>query len=310
MSLRRPRAPFRRPAHSGSRNESERAAVILDGTLPPGASQGLEDAVERAFAHWELRSAPTRADATAEATAAIASGSHLVIAAGGDGHVGAIINGLMDGARARSRAVALAVLPVGDRGAACRDLRVPRSLTEALWIAATGITLPTDVGLAQAAGPDGPAARAFLGTAAVTPAAGRGALLPLHLAWDGPQPGARCLPAPAALWVANGGWTPSERRLQLAANLQDGLVEAISLPAPRDIRASIQSLIFRYTAFFGNSSELIKSAVAFRATSDEPGAFQAALVGECLGHLPLEIHVAPRALPVRGGWIQTPLLAY
>lgn len=81
-------------------------------------------------------------DATNAARIAIERGYDLVIAAGGDGTIYEVVNGLAD-AEKRPK---LGIIPVGTTNDFARAIHVPRSVEAAVDIIAAGHTMPIDIG--------------------------------------------------------------------------------------------------------------------------------------------------------------------
>jgi diacylglycerol kinase (ATP) len=85
-----------------------------------------------------LTEGPGHAESLARAAAA--SGYDRVVAVGGDGTVGEVLNGLA------TSATALAIVPYGTGNDLARELQVPWALDEALACAATGVRRRIDLG--------------------------------------------------------------------------------------------------------------------------------------------------------------------
>ncbi|PLT33318.1 diacylglycerol kinase [Bacillus sp. V5-8f] len=81
-------------------------------------------------------------DATRAARIAIERGYDIVIAAGGDGTIYEVVNGLAD-AEKRPK---LGIIPVGTTNDFARAIHVPRSVETAIDIIAAGHTMPIDIG--------------------------------------------------------------------------------------------------------------------------------------------------------------------
>ncbi|MFD0051005.1 diacylglycerol kinase [Actinomycetes bacterium NPDC127524] len=81
-------------------------------------------------------------DATNAARIAIERGYDTVIAAGGDGTIYEVVNGLAD-AEVRPN---LGIIPVGTTNDFARAIHVPRSIENAVDIIAAGHTMPIDIG--------------------------------------------------------------------------------------------------------------------------------------------------------------------
>ncbi|RFU69990.1 diacylglycerol kinase [Bacillus sp. V59.32b] len=81
-------------------------------------------------------------DATNAARIAIERGYDVVIAAGGDGTIYEVVNGLAD-AKVRPK---LGIIPVGTTNDFARAIHMPRSVEAAVDIIAAGHTMPIDIG--------------------------------------------------------------------------------------------------------------------------------------------------------------------
>jgi len=83
---------------------------------------------------------------------AVRAGLRRIVAAGGDGTVNAVVNGMMrvdDGQPAQQKAVALGVLPLGTGNVFAFNMGIPPRWREACRIIRTGNTRCIDVGLAH-----------------------------------------------------------------------------------------------------------------------------------------------------------------
>lgn len=107
--------------------------------------QALQSALQLWQEHgWdvELRSTEYAGHATELARSAAAASFDLVIAAGGDGTVNEVVNGLA------GSATAMAALPVGTGNVWVRELRVPLNPVDAARLLLEGQVYPLDLGLA------------------------------------------------------------------------------------------------------------------------------------------------------------------
>lgn len=91
-------------------------------------------------------------DAARLATAAAEAGAKLVVAAGGDGTVNEVVNGLMASAAARRGDCALGVLALGTGSDLARGLGLPQSPEDGIEALAQGRPHPLDVGRIRCAG--------------------------------------------------------------------------------------------------------------------------------------------------------------
>ncbi len=81
-------------------------------------------------------------DASAEADRAVESRFDLVVAAGGDGTINEVVNGMAE----KEYRPKLGVIPVGTTNDFARALQIPRDITAAAEIIARGDTIPVDIG--------------------------------------------------------------------------------------------------------------------------------------------------------------------
>lgn len=142
---------------------STRHLVILN----PAAGKGraaersleLEADLKARGLDFQVRLTTAPGDAIAMARGAGAEGWEVVVAAGGDGTVNEVLNGLARAKREEGRSPALAVLPVGRGNDFCYGAGVPGGLAAAAAAIAAGARRPLDIGLV--AGGDYPEGRYF-----------------------------------------------------------------------------------------------------------------------------------------------------
>lgn len=84
-------------------------------------------------------------DATRMAREAVAHGADVVVAAGGDGTINEVLNGLMAAPAAPGRGPRLGLIPLGTANDLATELGVPRDPEEALLLAASGPGYRVDV---------------------------------------------------------------------------------------------------------------------------------------------------------------------
>lgn len=128
----------------------ERTCVILN----PGSRTGDDrEALDRALpAGWQVRVTEHPGHARELALEAAADGFATVIAAGGDGTVNEVVNGLAEAALAGRGAPCLGVLPLGTGNDLVRLLGLPPELAEAVPALERGACRELDVGEMRAAG--------------------------------------------------------------------------------------------------------------------------------------------------------------
>ena len=119
-------------------------AVVVRPPADEARMQALREAVEsvRSRGHRvNVRLTFEGGDARRYARSAARAGCDVVVAAGGDGTVNEVVNGL---ARVRSRTV-LGVVPLGTANDFAGSLGIPEDVTEALRLAAEGAAQPVDI---------------------------------------------------------------------------------------------------------------------------------------------------------------------
>jgi len=325
---------FRRPEESGARNTQERIRLIVNPRAGAGRAgtgiDALKRAADRAFAQWEIKVTQAPGHASELASEAATEGFDLVAAVGGDGTCHEVVNGLIKDGRARNRKTAFAVVPAGTGGDLTRTLGVPKRLQDALWLAATGITLPSDVGVATFTDQGEQRSRVFINVAgfgangAVAQTAnnkskklgGRVTFLlstievlasyqptPVNITlhtpngeqhWSGPL---------VSGFVANGAYCGGGMWVGKGGTMQDGLFNITMIEPTSRVRQAIDG---RYL-FNGNLSRA-RGIHQYLATSLSIEPINEAVVpieldGESPGHGPAEFKIVPRCLPVRGGWM-------
>jgi diacylglycerol kinase (ATP) len=325
---------FRRPIDSGARNENERIRLIVNPRAGAGRAGGgldaLKRAADRAFANWDLTVTEAPGHASALAKEATEQNFDIVAAVGGDGTCNEVVNGLIQNGRARRRKTVFTVIPMGTGGDLSRTLRIPRRLGDALWIASTGITLPTDIGLSTLTGPDGDIQRAFINVAgfgangAVVAAANQrtkrlGGRLTFLLAtldvlanyqptqvqvtletengqkeWSGPL---------ISGFVANGAYCGGGMWVGKKGTMQDGYFDITLIPA-----ASRARQLRNARRLFDGNIHKASGIIQYKATKItierlDQHPLPIDLDGETPGVGPATFEIAPRAIQVRGGWL-------
>lgn len=339
MSSRPGSQPLNREAGSGARNLNEKICLIVNPRAGAGRAgrelDVLRAAADRAFAQWEVRETTAQGHASLLAAEAVADGFDLVAAVGGDGTCHEVVNGLMDGRRARSRKCAFTVIPFGTGSDLIRTLRIPRGLGEALWVAATGITLPTDLGVATVTGPDGPKEEIFVnvagfgangdvvkranamdkrmgGTLTFLRATAQMALSyrpsAMQVSWEGPDgPGSFEGPVYSG-FVANGAWCGGGMWVGRGGTMQDGHFDLTLLPPLSMVRQIVNGPML-YTGHLDRLPGVRRvRATSVCATAPQGEGVFIDLDGEMPGCLPARFEVLSRALQIRGGWTENPLL--
>jgi YegS/Rv2252/BmrU family lipid kinase len=330
---------FHRPEGSGARNMNERICLIVNPTAGAGKAgmrlHELEQAVDRAFAKWELRVTEGPGHGTQIAAQCTDEDFQIVAAVGGDGTCHEVVNGLFHEGKARRRNLIFSVIPFGTGSDLVRTLRTPRALNEALWVAATGITLPSDVGRIRMTTAQGEIDRTFLNVAgfgANGDAAARANRMDkrlggrltflraslataaqytpsrLRITWEGPDGPGEHEGTVLSCFIANAAHCGGGMKVGRAAGMQDGALDMTILPP-----ASLPRMLVETRRLYDGSLHKFPGAVQARITHIEAQAIDGGDVfleadGEVYGTLPMSIDVIPGALQIRGGWVHNPHL--
>lgn len=260
---------------------------------------------------------PTAAPGTGRSLAAdaVREGCDLVVAAGGDGTVNEVLNGIGDEPDGFLRA-RLGVLPLGTVNVFAKELRLPSGLRAAWDIIERGRAIPIDVADAEFAVQGRPQHRYFVQMAGAGVDSRAIELVDWHQkkrmgilayiaagakAMSGPKPqvavtdGKESLSGEQVL-IGNGRFYGGRFALFPVADLQDGVLEVSVLPKATWgslLRGSVGLLLGQlYTT--GGVRHL--KAASIQLSSTLPVAFQ--VEGENVGHLPASISVCPRLLRV------------
>ena len=119
--------------------------VIANPQARHGETERLLPVIDRLLANSDHELVSTSSPGHAVELAAAAAGREVVVAAGGDGTVHEVLNGLMRiDAKARP---ALAILPTGSGNDTCRSLGIPFDLAQAAALLATGERRRFDCGV-------------------------------------------------------------------------------------------------------------------------------------------------------------------
>jgi diacylglycerol kinase (ATP) len=330
---------FYRPEGSGARNMNERICLIVNPKAGAGRAgqrmAELEEAVDRAFAKWEIRTTEGPGHASLLAARCADEDMQIVAAVGGDGTCHEVVNGLFHEGKSRRRNLIFAVIPFGTGSDLVRTLRTPKSLKEALWVAATGMTLPTDVGRVQMDSPQGPIDKIFVNVAGFGAngdvaartnqmdkrLGGRLTFLRasitsalqyqpsrLQIEWDGPDGPGEHQGEVLSCFVANAAYCGGGMKIGNPRGMQDGAFDMTILPP-----TSIPRMLVEMRRLYDGSIGKFPGAVQARITHLEArvidgGAAFTETDGEVHGALPLSVDTIPRALQIRGGWVHNPLL--
>ncbi|MDP6932603.1 MAG: diacylglycerol kinase family lipid kinase [Myxococcota bacterium] len=333
--------PFpHRKEGSTSRNTGESICLVVNPRAGAGAAgqhlDQIRQAADRAFANWDLRVTEGPGHATTLAAQAASEEFNLVAAVGGDGTCNEVMNGLFDGTRPIRRKTVFSVIPYGTGSDLIKSLRIPNRLQDALWVAATGITLPTDVGHVRFTTPEIPRERLFLNVAgfgangdvvdranqmskrwggrltflsATVQSALNYQAPDVRLTWEGPDGTGEWEGQMLSCTVANGAYCGGGMWVGKSSSMQDGLLQVTIIP-PNPIHRQVRELRHLYNGHPERISGA-RTAMVHRIHAEprDSTPLPIDIDGEMPGFGPLEIEVLPRALHVRGNWTANPLPA-
>lgn len=329
----RPAAPppaYELPEGHGARNRGERLVVIANpraGGGRAGAGRAeVERAVARAFEHAVVRWTEAPGHATALAREA-AREADIVAALGGDGTCHEVVNGLFVGGEPVNRRVIFSVLPYGTGGDLVRSLEIKGGLEDALWIAATGMTLPLDVGRATWAGGDD---ELFVNVAGIGANAevckvanrsskrlgGRFTFVnaivetlrtyqpgPVTWRWEGPDGAETATIDTLAAFCANGHYCGAGLWVGRGGSMADALFDLTIIP-----RLGALTALRHLPGVYAGKFAAIDGVRRVRASKVEvTTAAPIELDGEPRRDGPVTFTLLPRALQIRGGWLRPPV---
>jgi YegS/Rv2252/BmrU family lipid kinase len=320
---------------AGTRNRDERICLVVNPHAGAGRARMQVDdirrAADRAFEKWDVRVTEGPGHAETLAAAAVTEGFDLVAAVGGDGTCHEVVNGFFDGERPRSKTCAFAVVPMGTGSDLVRSLHTPRALDAALWVAATGVTLPTDVGFVELFDHEGkPVVRRFINVAGfgaqgdvvrranemdkrwggkvtflrASIASARSYPPPrVTLHWDGPNGASSFDGEILSTFVANGEYCGGGMWVARGGSMHDGMFDVTRLvPIP------FARLVLQVHRLYDGHLDRMSCATRFLATSltaeptDPSERVPIDLDGEAAGRLPATFRILSRGISIRAGW--------
>ena len=332
---------FGRPEGSGARNKNENLCLIVNPRAGAGAAgrnlDQLKRAADLAFENWEIRQTEGPAHATALAAEVAAENFHIVAAVGGDGTCHEVVNGMVANDRPRNRKQAFTVIPFGTGSDLMKTLEIPKKLSRAFWVAATGISLPTDVGKAVVTtesgdrkeryfinvagfGANGEVVRrvnmrskkiggrlAFMRTAmeaamAYTPAQ-------VHIRWTDATGNTGEWQGPlTSTFLANGAYCGGGMWVGRGGTMHDGLLDLTIIPATGPLQ-QVMDMRHLYDGKLERAKDAVRTPVVdVQVTMKKSQPVYIDLDGELSGLLPARFQLLSRALHVRGGWLRNPLM--
>ncbi len=325
---------FNRPMDSGARNTQEKICLIVNPKAGGGRAGSQLDTLkrlaDRAFEQWEIRCTEAPGHGGQLAHEAASEGFDLVAAVGGDGTCHEVVNGLFKDGKAVRRKTAFTVVPFGTGSDLVRSLDIPTRTEEALWIAATGISLPTDLGWAEFTTEQGTACEAFVNvggfgangdvvrrsnlsskrfggkatflTATIQTLASYKPQV-IHISAEGPDGRTEWEDTLLSAFVANGHYCGSGMWVGAGGSMQDGLFD-LSLLKPTPLFQQMLDFRHLYDGQLHKSKGVTRMPCTSLEASPVGGApIPVELDGESRGCLPARFEVKPGALTIRGGWL-------
>jgi diacylglycerol kinase (ATP) len=291
-----------------------RSAIIFNPTARGDKARHFHAALHQLSGNPVL--VPTRCagDARRLAREAALDGAETIVAAGGDGTVNEVLNGLVD-ADALGRTV-LGVLPLGTTNVIAKELGLPAEAAEAWEVIQRGKTRVIDLPWARFQGSAGRELRCFAQMAG----AGLDSRAIELVNWNMKQrlgylayvaSGLRALSqdlprievdvegrkvSGQLVLIGNGKFYGGRFNLFPLADLADGLLEIVVYPRI-DLSAVAESCLGMLTGDFHASGETIQLRSRFvTLRAERPAAFH--LEGENVGRVPVEFGIYPQRLGV------------
>src|SRR5438132_2993118 len=139
--------------------ENYRTCIVVNPLSQGGRTERrwgqLAEVIRRHFGPFEYRFTRGPGDGAQQARKAIEEGFELVVAMGGDGTIGEVASGFMDGEQAVRKEAVLGLLPAGTGGDFRRTLDVPKGLAQAAAALRGRKTRTVDLGLVRFTANDG-----------------------------------------------------------------------------------------------------------------------------------------------------------
>jgi len=327
-------------ADARARNENEKIVCVLNPRAAAGrAGQRVDElrrAVDRAFEHGQVWVSEGPGHATELAAKAIGDGADIVAAVGGDGTCNEVVNGFFDGDRPRRRTAIFTVIPWGTGSDLQKSVRAPGTLEDALWVASTGMTLPTDVGHVRFVDSEGdPGERIFINVAgfgangdvvhrantASKRFGGRVTFFQATLTsllefdpprvsvrWKGPEGDGAWNGTLLSAFVANGHFCGGGMNVGKGGSMHDGLFDLTLLPT----KGRVRNVTHSWRLYDGSVWRVPGARRVYcselEATSESGAPVLLDVDGEQPGALTARFRNLERSIQVRGGWLRSPLL--
>jgi YegS/Rv2252/BmrU family lipid kinase len=249
------------------------------------------------------------------ASEAVREGFDTIVAAGGDGTVNEVLNGIVDAPEGLNMA-RLAVLPLGTVNVFAKEIRMPATLARAWSVIRAGQERRVDLGEAEFATDNGPVRRCFVQMAG----AGVDARAVELVDWElkkkigmfayivaGLKAMREAKPlievstggvtlAGEQVVVGNGRYYGGRYRIMPRASLDNGRLDVSVMPHANwtALARCVAGLLFRRLYTTGGLHHAAGSEIEIRSSARVP--FQ--LEGDLVGRLPARLRVRPRALRV------------
>ena len=323
---------FHRQSGSGARNTQEKICLIVNPRAAAGRAGAQVDKLkrltDRAFEQWEIRLTEAPGHATELARSATEEGFDLVAAVGGDGTCHEVVNGLIQDGKVLRKQTAFTVIPFGTGSDLVRSLHIPKNTQEALWIAATGVSLPSDFGWAEVTTDHGQHSEAFINVASFGASAAvakrvnqgskrfggtasfMGATLrtlmdykpsPVEVQFSNSEGDHQWTRSLMTGFIANGQYCGGGMLVGPDGSMQDGLFETCMFE-PTPLTHQLADLRHLYDGQISKTRG-VSIAQTERLSARSDHLVHIELDGETRGHLPARFEIKHAALSMRGGWV-------
>ncbi len=295
-------------------NSAVAICVIFNPTARGGAARRFRRQLDAIGAECALKPTAAPGDATRLATAAVTEGFTTIVAAGGDGTVNEVANGIANAPDGLQKA-RLGILPLGSVNVLAKDLGIPTNIARAWEIIQRGRERRVDLPWMEFAGANGIERRAFvilagagidaravelvkwgvkkrLGTLAYILAGWRAlneTKVPMTVTCGG-----RVIESAELVLFGNGRYYGGRLPFFPAARMDDGQLDLCVFTKFQRWRLPV----YLWALFRGRLAEL-KDVHYFQTDSltlNSAERVPIELDGDALGHLPAKIGVQPQAL--------------
>ena len=292
--------------------------VIFNPTARGEKAKRFRAYLEEERGDWELKPTTGPGAARQLASEAIREGFETIVAAGGDGTLNEVLNGMGDAPNGFEKA-RLGVLPLGTINVFARELRLPLAIKK-VWPMLNGSTegaeLHLDLGCAEYQIKSGQERRYFVQLAGagfdarsvelvnweIKKKVGPAAYLLAGLQAMGgnqPQVTIRCNGQEHTgelILIGNGKFYGGSFPVFHKSDLQDGVLDAVVFPKVNWQSIPGHMLNFVRGALFKETGGIYLQGKEFTLTANEHAGLQ--LEGELVGELPAKITILPRKLRV------------